>query len=110
MYKEKYLKYKNKYIALKNSLIGGAEGGKMIFPTKKMIKEVQNMDYYSLFKKHCDQNRFDNLWMIIGAGNKDRDLIRFKDNYDIALTAENENIDLTQKELVAFNVNDNFIP
>jgi len=112
MYKEKYLKYKNKYFALKNSLIGGKDSGKMISPTQNMYQSKEHSIYYSNFLRYCylHGKKFNNLWMIIGAGNKGTDLTRFKDNYDIALTADEKNIDLRQKDLISFNIKENFIP
>jgi len=114
-FQTKYLKYINKLLFIKNNLKGGHETGKTLNPTPQMIASKKNNEYYDNFIKYLDQiPEIDNIWLIIGAGNKDtesggRDLTRFRDNYDIAITAGNEFINIEEPKLIALHA-DNVPP
>lgn len=118
-FKNKYLKYKNKYIILKDQLfftndtrikqIGGAHT-KSIFPRDILqINESKTYtEYVTHFLQYLDSTgaTLDDLWMIIGASNKNAshnaggDLTRFGEEYDIAIQ-QYLPIDFHQSQLLA---------
>ena len=117
IFQKKYLKYKNKLLNIKNILRGGAVEenirksiiNKKLIPTPEMLASNNNTDYFENFIQYINKKSdIDNLWLIIGAGNKNiesvTDLTRFKDNYDIAITAENKYINFNEPHLIALHI------
>ena len=93
-YQTKYLKYKYKYLKLQNKNQIGGTYIKKIYPVNiPNFSKISTYDeYFTNFKLYINTNKHKlyNLKMLIGSSSEQTDYNRFKEEYDIAITAEED--------------------
>jgi hypothetical protein len=113
-YQKKYLNYKKKYLTLKKQL-GGHTDGKYIYPSsiKGLLDTKSYISYRHKITQYLSINKdtLCDLWLVIGATNQNyvsndivlNDLDRFRWKYDFTITANIENIDIKNNDLITLH-------